>query len=104
MKMFFIKIQKMETKLNIWVSRDLTLIGRTLFVKALRFSKLIYSTSMLTIVKEVIKRVEEKLFNFLCRDKQDKIKRCPISQAKQRWPILLGIKNNSESTFIYLVG
>ena len=32
---FFIKIQKMETKLNVWLSRDLTLMGRTLLVKAL---------------------------------------------------------------------
>ena len=27
---FFLKIQKMETKLNNWLSRDLTLMGRTL--------------------------------------------------------------------------
>ena len=31
---FFIKIPKMETKLNVWLSRDLTLMGRTLLVKA----------------------------------------------------------------------
>ena len=32
---FFLKIQKTETKLNSWLSRDLTLMGRTLLVKAL---------------------------------------------------------------------
>ena len=30
---FFIKIYKMDTKLNIWQTRDLTLLGRTMLVK-----------------------------------------------------------------------
>ena len=71
----FIKIQKMQTKLNLWLSRDLTLMGRTLLVKALGISKLVYTASMLTTPEEVIKSVQEKLFNFLWRNKRDKIKR-----------------------------
>ena len=57
----FIKIQKMETKLNVWLSRDLTLglMGRTLLVKALGISKIVYSASMLCVPEEVIKRVQE---------------------------------------------
>lgn len=43
---FFIKSQKMETKLNAWLSRDLALKGRTLLVKALGISKIVYSASM----------------------------------------------------------
>ena len=39
----FIKIQKMETKLNVWLSRDLTFMGRTLLVKAWGISKKVYS-------------------------------------------------------------
>ena len=38
---FYLKIQKMETKLNIWLSRDLTLMGRTLLAKTLGVSKLV---------------------------------------------------------------
>ena len=72
---FFLKIQKMETKLNIWLSRDLTLMGRTLFAKTLGISKLVYTASMLTVPQEVIKRVQTKLFNFLWKNKKDKIKR-----------------------------
>ena len=34
---FFIKIYKMETKLNIWQTRDLTLIGRTMLDKTLGY-------------------------------------------------------------------
>ena len=32
---FFIKISKMDTKLNIWQTRDLPLFGRTMLVKTL---------------------------------------------------------------------
>ena len=38
---FFIKIYKMDTKLNIWQTRDLTLFGRTMLVKTLGLSKLV---------------------------------------------------------------
>ena len=46
---FFLKIQKTETKLNIWLSRDLILMGRTLLAKTLGISKLVYTASMLTV-------------------------------------------------------
>ena len=58
---FFLKIQKMETKLNIWLCRDLTLLERTLLSKTLGISKLVYTASMLTVPQEVIKRVQTKL-------------------------------------------
>ena len=61
---FFIKIQKMETKLNVWLSQDLTLMARTLLVKVLGISKIVYSASMLCVPEEVIKRVQENLFSF----------------------------------------
>ena len=77
---FFIKIQKMETKLNVWLSWDLTLMGRTLLVRALGISKIVYSASMLCVPEEVIKRVQEKLFNYLWRNKKDKIKRAVLYQ------------------------
>ena len=51
----FIKIQKMETKLNVWLSWDLTLMGRTLLVKALGISKIVYLASMLCVPEEVMK-------------------------------------------------
>ena len=68
---FFFKIHKMETKLYVWLSRDLTLTGRTLLVKALGISKMVHSASMLCVPEEVIKRVQEKLFSYLWRNKKD---------------------------------
>ena len=81
---FFIKIQKMETKLNIWLSRDLTLMGRTLLAKSLGVSKLVYAASMLTVPEEVINIVQRKLFSFLWKNKNDKIKRTVLYQAQSK--------------------
>ena len=35
---FFVKIKKMKTKLNLWLSRDLTIYGKSLLAKALGIS------------------------------------------------------------------
>ena len=59
---FFIK---MDTKLNIWQTRDLTLFGRTMLVKTLGLSKLVYAASMLRVPEMVIKlgtRKNNKIF------------------------------------------
>ena len=81
---FFIKIQKMQTKLNVWLSRDLTLTGRTVLVKALGISKIVHSASMLCVPEEVIKRVQEKLFSDLWRNKKDRIERTVLYQTPCR--------------------
>lgn len=72
---FFIKIKKMETKLNIWLSRDLTLFGRTMLAKSIGLSQLIYTASMLSVPESVIQQTQSKLFSFLWKNKRDKIKR-----------------------------
>ena len=41
---------KMDTKLNIWQTRDRTLFGRTMLVKTLGLSTLVYAASMLRVV------------------------------------------------------
>ena len=82
---FFIKIKKIETKLNVWLSRDLTLIGRTLSAKELGISKKAYSASMLCYPGDVIKRVQEKLFNFAWRNKKDKIKRTVLYRVEEAY-------------------
>ena len=78
---FFIKIYKMDTKLNIWQTRDLTLFGRTMLVKTLGLSKLAYAASMLRVPEMVIKMVQEKIIKFLWKNKNDKIKRSVIYQS-----------------------
>ena len=87
---FYIKIRKMETKLNIWRSRDLTLFGRTMLAKSLGLSQLIYTASMLSVPETVIQQTQSKLFAFLWKNKRDKIKRKvlfrPLSKGGLSFP------------------
>ena len=64
----------MDTKLNtccMWQTRDLTLYGWTMLVKSLGISKVVYAASMLSVVKTV----QDRIFNFLWKNKKDKVKR-----------------------------
>lgn len=79
-KNFYDKINKMKTKLNLWLSRDLTIYGKSLLVKALGISQLVYAASMLTVPESVIKTVQENLFAFLWKNRKDKIKRMVMYQ------------------------
>ena len=80
----------METKLNIWRSRDLTLFGRTMLAKSLGLSQLIYTASMLSVPETAIQQTQSKLFAFLWKNKRDKIKRqvlfCPLSKGGLSFP------------------
>ena len=80
----------METKLNIWRSRDLTLFGRTMLVKSLSLSQPIYAASMLSVPETVIQQTPSKLFAFLWKNKRDKIKRQvlfrPLSKGGLSFP------------------
>jgi len=69
------KIRKMKMKLNLWLSRDLTLYGRSLLAKSLGVSQLVHVASMLSFPTSVIKDVQTELFSFLWKNKKDKVKR-----------------------------
>ena len=71
----FTKIRKMKTKLNLWLSRDLTLYGRSLLAKAIGVSQLVYVASMLSVPNGTIKSVQAQIFSFLWRKRKDKKKR-----------------------------
>ena len=77
---FETKIQKFQTKLDIWRSRDLTLFGKVLISKTLGISSLVYSMSNIDVPKEVIPDVQRRLFKFVWNNKQDKIKRTSLYQ------------------------
>ena len=71
---FLNRIRKMKTKLNLWLSRDLTLYGKSLLAKTLGVSQLVYAASLLSVPNAVIKIVQTELFSFLWKNKKDKIK------------------------------
>ena len=82
----YAKIKKVKTKLNLWISQDLTIYGKSLLAKALVISQLRYAASMLTVPESVIKTVQENQF----KNRKDKIKRksC-VSNSRKRDSILL---------------
>ena len=51
----------MKTKLNLWLSRDLTLYGKSLLAKTLGVSQLVYAASLLSFLNPVTKIVETQL-------------------------------------------
>ena len=74
---FNLKINKLQAKLDIWRSQDLTLtlFGKTMIIKALGISSLIYSASNINVPNDIAGNVKRRLFCFLWKNKRDKIKR-----------------------------
>ena len=77
---FDLKIQKLQTKLDLWKARNLTLFGKVLIMKSLGLSQIVYAASNVNVPKEVIYTIKTKLFSFLWNNKKDKIKRESIYQ------------------------
>ena len=77
---FNFKLRKLQTKLDMWRGRDLTLFGRVMILKSLGLSQLIYSCSILNIPEGFAQLVKTKLFKFLWKNKRDKIKRSGLYQ------------------------
>ena len=72
---FTLKVRKLNTNLDIWRSRNLSLFGRCLITKSLGIPHLVYSTSMLVIPSETVSSVTTSLFDFIWCKKPDKVKR-----------------------------
>ena len=81
---FNLKIRKLQTNLDMWRSRDLTLFGKVLIIKSLGLSQLIYSASLFNVPEEVARTAKTTLFSFLSKNKRDKIKRTGLYQDLER--------------------
>ena len=84
------KIQKLQSNLDMWRSRDLTLFGRVLIIKALGISNFVYSASNIDVPKEIIKNFQGRLFKFLWKNKGDKIKRVGVYQDYEKGGLRMG--------------
>ena len=78
------KMLKLQLKLDIWRTRDLTLFGRVLIMKSLGISQLVYSISNVEVPEYIASTLKSKLFGFLWRNKKDKIKRVGLYQNYER--------------------
>ena len=59
------KVERLQTKLNMWSGRDLTLFGKVMIIKTLGLSQLIYSASNLVVPDGIAGAVKTKSFKFL---------------------------------------
>ena len=78
------KLKVLQTKLDMWSSRDLTLFGKVMLIKTLAISQLIYSASNLPVPAGIEDSVKTKCFKFLWRNKKEKIKRSGLYQDSNK--------------------
>ena len=77
-------LRKLQTKLDMWSARSLTLFGRVLITKTLGISQIIYSASNIEVPEEIAGTLKKKLFNFIWKKKKDKIKRAVLYQDLEK--------------------
>ena len=53
---------------------------RTMLVKSLGISKIVYAASMLSVPETVVKTVQDRILKFLWKNKKGKVKRAVIYQ------------------------
>ena len=69
------KVQRLQTKLDMWSAKDLTIFGRAMILKTLGLSQLVYSASHLVVPQGIAETVRTKSFKLLWRNIKDKKKR-----------------------------
>ena len=69
------KIKKLENHLNLWKSRSLSLVGRSLIVNTLGISKLLYLATILPVPNWVVSEVNNLIWPFLWRCRMETVSR-----------------------------
>ena len=57
---FDLKIQKLQTKLDLWKARSLTLFGRVLIINSLGLSQIVCAASNVNVLNEIIYAIKNK--------------------------------------------
>ena len=79
-------MQKLDTILGIWNSRNLTLFGRYLITKSLGISQLVHPLSTPGFPTQLVEAVNSSIFKFIWKNQRDKIKRkIMVQDYKKRW-------------------
>jgi len=81
---FSLKLRKLQTKLDMWSARSLTLFGRVLITKTLGISQIIYSASNIEVPDTIAGTLKKKLFNFIRKKRKDKIKLTVLYQDLEK--------------------
>jgi len=74
-KNFLVKIEKLGSKLEVWRSRNLSILSRCLITKCLGIPQLAYSISILDVPTNCIPTINTSIFSSFGKKRKDKIKR-----------------------------
>jgi hypothetical protein len=74
-KNFKDKLLKMKSIINMWRGRNLTMIGRAQIIKTFIISQLLFVSSALDVPDDIIKEVDNMIFQFIWNGKKAKIRR-----------------------------
>ena len=72
------RLKKMETMINIWTSRHLSLKGKITIIRTLILPQIQFLFSSIAISPEILKKIDGLLRNFLWNRKPSKIKKSTI--------------------------
>ena len=68
-------ISKMQTQLQIWSGRNLSILGKIQIVKTFGISQILYISNMLPLNTEEIRKVDKIISNFIWNNKPAKIRK-----------------------------
>ena len=74
------KIVNIKKLLNSWKARKLTLNGKVLIIKSLAISQIIYLSNLLPFPDDIIKDLENAIYEFFWNSKTHKVKKSVIVQ------------------------
>ena len=72
------KLQQLTSILNIWKTRNLTLVGKILLIKTFALSQFIHLASVIPIPNKVTQQIEKIIYNFIWKGGKGFIKRNTI--------------------------
>ena len=75
-------LQSLQTVLNLWKCRPLTVFGKTTIVKTLALPKILYVTSLIDILSDFTKKVKGLILDFLWSGRKPKVKYTAIVENK----------------------
>ena len=98
------KIKKMESLINIWAARNLSLKGKVTIIKAMVLSQISHLLTMCFCPKQVLDTIDKLIFNFLWNKKPHKIKRDTIianfSDGGLRMPDIYALHTKSKISWL----
>ena len=75
------KLEKLEKHLNLWKSRSLSLVGKSLIVNVLGVSKLLYLATVLCIPKWVLAKINDLIWPFIWGSRIETVSRLACHQS-----------------------